>query len=52
MHSFCRFSQGSNMCTCTQYKVQKSMRVIQEIQLVNLQYEDEETLQFVISIKK
>lgn len=24
MHSFCRFSQGSNMCTCTQYKVQKN----------------------------
>lgn len=26
---------------CTQYKVKKNMRVIQEIQLVNLQYEAE-----------
>lgn len=34
----------------TKYK--KSMRVIQEIQLMNFQYEDEEILQSVISIKK
>lgn len=54
MHSFCRFSQGSNMCTCTQYKVQKKYAcysgntVINELTI----YEDEEILQSVISIKK
>lgn len=54
MHSFCRFSQGSNMCTCTQYKVQKKYACYSGNTAINelTIYEDEEILQSVISIKK